>query len=224
MEFLGFILPTLMALMLACVVFWLYFSICRHISVSNKGSLLAGILITIASVLILNLLFYHFGYSIKFVIISIFAYLMLLLAAIDFKTQMLPDIITKPLIALGLLQGYMGVFTDFSSSIMGAIGGYMVLWSVNFAFRCRRGVDGMGYGDFKLLAAICAWTGIKMLPFILLVSSILGIFVALIIIKLTKSNIKAPTPFGPTLVFTGFIAILYGNNIINWYLKLLQLG
>ena len=105
----------------------------------------------------LNFLFYKFGNSIKFITISIFAYLMLLLAAIDFKTQLLPDLITKPLIALGIIQAYVGIFTDLQSSILGAITGYMILWSLNYAFRLIRGIDGMGYGDFKLLAAIGAF-------------------------------------------------------------------
>lgn len=174
------------------------------------------------SIFIINILFYKLGYGIKFFAAAVFVYAMVLLAAIDLKTQMLPDIITKPLIALGIVQGYLGIFTDLPSSILGAIAGYMVLWSVNLCFRLVRGMDGMGYGDFKLLSAIGAWTGIKMLPLTILLSSVIGIFIALAIIKHTKSTIGAPTPFGPSLVFTGFVVIMYGNDIISWYLKLLQ--
>ncbi len=182
------------------------------------------LLIAFTSGVILNVLFNKFGYSTQLLVAAVFAYLLLILAAIDFETQMLPDIITKPLIALGLLQGYFGIFTDFKSALLGAVAGYFILWSVNFVFRKIRGIDGMGYGDFKLLSAICAWTGIKMLPLIILCSSIIGIFVALIIIKLTKSNMQTPTPFGPSLVFTGFIAFIYGNDILVWYLNLLQIN
>jgi len=151
------------------------------------------------------------------VAVCIFSYLMLLLAAIDFNTQILPDIITKPLIALGLVQGYYGIFTDLQSSALGAIIGYFVFWGVNCGFKLVRGVDGMGCGDFKLLCAIGSWVGVKMLPLVILLSSVVGIFVALSIIMLTNINLRAPTPFGPTLVATGFVAILYGNDIIEWY-------
>lgn len=180
-------------------------------------------LILVPSIVIANILLYQFGYGIKLCVAGIFAYSMLLLAAVDFKTQMLPDIVTKPLIALGLLQGYFGIFTDMQSSLLGAFAGYFVLWGVNTCFRLVRGMDGMGYGDFKLLSAIGAWAGVQMLPLVILFSSIVGIFVALIILKTTKQDMQAPTPFGPSLVLTGFIAFLYGDAILKWYLNMLQI-
>lgn len=181
-------------------------------------------LILLPSIVIADILLYKFGYGLKLYVAVVFAYSMLLLAAVDFKTQMLPDIITKPLIALGLVQGYFGVFTDIQSSLLGAFAGYFVLWSVNTCFRLVRGMDGMGYGDFKLLCAIGAWAGAKMLPLVILFSSIIGIFVALIILKTTKQDIHAPTPFGPSLVLAGVIAFLYGDDILKWYLNMLQLN
>jgi leader peptidase (prepilin peptidase)/N-methyltransferase len=220
--------------LLSIVIFWLYQTIC--LSFSNKSyqsqykfSILKTekipfITMIIFSVLVANILLYEIGYQWQLFIAAIFAYAMLLLAAIDFKTQLLPDIITKPLIILGLVQGYFNVFTDFQNAALGAIAGYLILWSVNFAFRLVRGIDGMGYGDFKLLSAIGAWCGINMLPLVILASSIIGIFIALIILKLTKANMQAPTPFGPSLVITGFVAFLYGNDIIDWYIKILQMN
>ena len=219
-------------IIIGVLVFEAYNAICLYISgrsirevlaLSFKGNLLVLIIIIIFSEIVINLLFYKFSYGNRFFAAAIFAYLLLLLAAIDFKTQFLPDIVTKPLIILGIVQGYMGIFTDLQSSVLGAVLGYGLLWGVNYCFRLVRGMDGMGYGDFKLLSAICAWTGIKMLPLIVLTSSIIGIFVALVIIRLTKADIQSPTPFGPSLVLTGFIALIYGNDIIDWYLKLLQI-
>jgi leader peptidase (prepilin peptidase) / N-methyltransferase len=103
------------------------------------------------------------------------------------------------------------------SALLGAVFGYVILWGVNYLFRKVRGIDGMGCGDFKLLSAIGAWAGWQMLPLVIFLSSVAGIFVALLIIKVTGRDIKAQTPFGPTLAAAGLVAILYGNDIIRWY-------
>jgi leader peptidase (prepilin peptidase)/N-methyltransferase len=222
---------TICGAFLALPIFFLYRIIVLYLgekphdifkSLFSQGWFTPLSFIGIPSIIIANILLFEFGYSFKLFIAAIYAYSLLLLAAIDFKTQMLPDIITKPLVALGLVQGYLGIFTDIQSSLIGAFAGYFILWSVNTCFRMVRGIDGMGYGDFKLLSAIGAWTGIKMIPLTILFSSIIGIFVAIIILKTTKQDMHAPTPFGPSLVLTGFIAFLYGNDILNWYLNMLQ--
>lgn len=218
---------------MAAFIFILYRVIVLHIEdkprqeifriSSFKGWRLPFSLICPISVAVSCILLFKFGCSLKLFVAGSFVYSMILLAAVDFKTQMLPDVITKPLIVLGIVQGYFNVFTDFQSSLLGAFLGYFILWSVNFCFRKVRGMDGMGYGDFKLLSAIGAWAGAKMLPITILFSSIIGIIVAVIILKTTRQDMHAPTPFGPSLVLTGFIAFLWGNDILVWYLNMLQI-
>jgi leader peptidase (prepilin peptidase)/N-methyltransferase len=161
-----------------------------------------------------------FGITLKTLTALFFCYALIVLTYVDAKTQMLPDIITKPLIAAGIVQSYFGLFTDLRSSIMGAILGYYILWTINTAFRLLRKKDGMGYGDFKLLAAIGAWAGYTQLPFVILASSIIGIFVALALARFAKNPLSAPSPFGPSLAVAGIVSLLWGAEIIEWYLGL----
>ncbi len=188
---------------------------------NNRAEHIALICVCIMSIIMTYIVLSLFLAPIQYVSAGVFVYLLLLLAIIDFRTQLLPDIITRPLILLGIMQGYFGLFSNLYDSILGSIIGYWLLWGLNFAYRRIRGTDGMGYGDFKLLAAIGAWVGYKMLPLVILISSNIGILFALLMIKLTKSNFKTPTPFGPALVFAGIISLLYGHNIIDWYMELL---
>jgi leader peptidase (prepilin peptidase)/N-methyltransferase len=212
-------------LSMAC--FFAYMAICQYINTGKLKSNWSVLQLTnnrtalcvvfVISIVVINILFYKYSYSLKLIALCVFLYLMLLLAAIDCKTQILPDIITKPLIFLGVLQGFLGILTNLQSAVLGAILGYLVFWLINSCFKLARGIDGMGQGDFKLLCAIGAWAGFQMLPLVILLSSVLGVFVALCIIKFTKISAKTPTPFGPTLVFAGSVAILYGNDIMLWY-------
>lgn len=188
----------------------------------NVGMLPLFLMFASFSIIITSILFLKFAGGVAFISSLFFALPLLVLTVIDFKTQILPDVITKPLIILGLLQAVFGIHTDIIQSALGAFAGYWILWLVNFTFRRLRGIDGMGYGDFKLLSAIGAWGGIQIIPITIIMSSTLGVFVALIIIKMSRSQFDAPTPFGPSLAFTGFIAFLYGNDIINWYISLLS--
>jgi leader peptidase (prepilin peptidase) / N-methyltransferase len=140
------------------------------------------------------------------------------LTFIDADTTLLPDDITLPLLWLGLLVNIGGMFVDISSATLGAIGGYLVLWSVYWAFKLLTGKEGMGYGDFKLLAAIGAWLGWQMLPLVILLSAAVGTVVGIAGIVLKGRDKGAKLPFGPYLAAAGFIALLWGRQLNAWYL------
>jgi len=146
---------------------------------------------------------------------------MIALTFIDFDKQLLPDDITLPLLWAGLLFNAFGVFTDLKSAVLGAAAGYMSLWAVYWAFKLATGKEGMGFGDFKLLAAIGAWTGWIMLPLTILLSSFVGAVVGLALIVLTKHGRDVPIPFGPYLAAAGIIALLWGKPLTQSYLRLL---
>ncbi|MGH7926372.1 MAG: prepilin peptidase [Candidatus Binatia bacterium] len=139
------------------------------------------------------------------------------LAVIDLRTQLLPDAMTLPFVWLGLLMNVAGLFTDLQSAVLGAVFGYLSLWLVYQAFKLLTGREGMGHGDFKLLALLGAWMGWQMLPLIILLSSVTGavIGIALILMKGRDKNI--PIPFGPYLAIAGWIALLWGDVIIDLY-------
>jgi leader peptidase (prepilin peptidase)/N-methyltransferase len=143
------------------------------------------------------------------------------LTFIDLDTQLLPDSITLPLIWAGLLLNLLGGFTDLQSAVVGAIAGYLVLWSVYWAFKLATGKEGMGYGDFKLLAALGAFLGWQMLPVIILLSSLVGAVVGIALIVLRSHGRDVPIPFGPYLAAAGVIALFFGPTINRTYLGLM---
>ena len=140
---------------------------------------------------------------------------------IDFDTQFLPDAITLPLLWLGLLINIPGTFVDLQSAVIGAAAGYLSLWSVFWLFKFATGKEGMGYGDFKLLAAIGAWTGWKMLPLVILASSVIGAAVGISLIVLARHGREVPIPFGPYLAGAGAVALFWGPQLTREYLKLI---
>lgn len=140
------------------------------------------------------------------------------LAFIDADTTLLPDDITLPLLWAGLLVNAFGAFVDLKSAVFGAIGGYLVLWSVFWMFKLLTGKDGMGYGDFKLLAALGAWLGWQMLPVVILLSAAVGALVGIVGILLFGREKGAKLPFGPYLAAAGFIALMWGRVLNDWYL------
>jgi len=146
------------------------------------------------------------------------------LSAIDIERQLLPDVITLPLLWLGLLLSLFNFFTDSTSSILGAIAGYLSLWLVYQLFRVATGKQGMGHGDFKLLGLFGAWLGWQMLPLIVLLSSLVGAVVGILMIVLCKHDRTIPIPFGPYLAAAGWIAMLWGDEINAQYLTLTGLG
>jgi len=144
---------------------------------------------------------------------------MLALAMIDLDTQFLPDDLTLPLLWAGLLFNLTGTFTPLADAVIGAAAGYLVLWLVYWGYRWVTGKEGMGYGDFKLLAALGAWLGWTMLPFIVLLSSALGAVVGVMMILLRDHQRDKPIPFGPFLALAGLIALLYGQDVMDLWLS-----
>ena len=142
------------------------------------------------------------------------------MSMIDFDHQLLPDSMTLPLMWIGLLAALVPVFADIRSAVLGAALGYMVLWSIFQLFKLITGKEGMGYGDFKLLAALGALLGWQALPVIILLSSLVGAIVGLTIIAITRRDKNIPIPFGPYLAAAGWLAMLWGDDLSNWYYTL----
>jgi leader peptidase (prepilin peptidase) / N-methyltransferase len=150
----------------------------------------------------------------------VFVWAMIALAFVDLDTFYLPDNITLPLLWLGLIFNLFGVFTDLPSAVSGAVGGYLALWSVYWLYKLATGKEGMGYGDFKLLAAIGAWLGWTMLPLVILLSSFVGAAIGIALIMAARQGRDVPIPFGPYLAVAGVIALLHGAAINKQYLAL----
>ncbi len=163
---------------------------------------------------------WRYGWSAAMLGALIFAWAMIALAFIDFDTFYLPDSITLPLLWAGLLFNLGGTFTDIRSAVIGAAAGYLALWAVFWAFKLATGKEGMGYGDFKLLAAIGAWLGWKMLPLVILLSSFVGAAVGIALIVFARHGRNVPIPFGPYLVVAGLIALFWGEPLTRQYLNL----
>jgi leader peptidase (prepilin peptidase)/N-methyltransferase len=161
---------------------------------------------------------WRFGWGPALAGALVFAWALIAAAAIDIDTQLLPDRITLPLLWLGLLVNVFGVFVDLRSAVLGAAGGYLLLWSVYWAFKLLAGKEGMGFGDFKLLAALGAWTGWQTLPLILLVSAGAGAVIGLLAIRLSGKGRDTRIPFGPYLAAGGLVALLWGREAVVAYL------
>jgi leader peptidase (prepilin peptidase)/N-methyltransferase len=141
---------------------------------------------------------------------------LIVLTAIDLDHQLLPDSLTLPLLWVGLLINMTGTFTSLESALLGAVFGYLSLWSVYWLFKIITGKEGMGYGDFKLLAALGAWFGLAALPTIVLLSSLVGATLGLTLILTGQQNRETPMPFGPFLAGAGLIHLLYPNALLGW--------
>ena len=162
----------------------------------------------------------HFGFGWSALGAILFIWSMIALTFIDFDTKYLPDTITLPLLWCGLLFNLSGTYTDLPSAVIGTMAGYLSLWSVYWAFKLVTGKEGMGYGDFKLLAALGAWQGWQMLPLIILLSSFVGAIVGILLIVLTKRGRDIPIPFGPYLATAGLLALFWGKELTAYYLRL----
>jgi leader peptidase (prepilin peptidase)/N-methyltransferase len=167
---------------------------------------------------LIGLVSWKFGYSGLTVMAWIFTFALIALTFIDFDTQLLPDDITLPLLWLGLLFNLDTGFTDIKSALIGAMAGYLILWSIYWLFKLVTGKEGMGYGDFKLLAAIGAWFGWQLLPAVILLSSVLGAGIGIALIVFTKRGRETPMPFGPFLAIGGIAALFFGQQLAGFYL------
>jgi len=195
----------------------------KQVKERNKDFFISYIILDAVTICFTVFFILHYGVTIKAFAGLVFCYCLIVLTFIDAKTQYLPDIITKPLIILGLIQGYFEIFTTLKEAALGAIIGYWSLWIINTTFKIIRKKDGMGQGDFKLLSALGAWVGYQYLPFIIFSSSFLGIFVALGLAKFADNKLSAPSPFGPSLAIAGVISLIWGADIIKWYFSLMQM-
>lgn len=175
-------------------------------------------LIELGCMLISLTVAWHFGFSWQTAAALLLSWSLLALTMIDFDKQLLPDMLTLPVLWLGLLVNLSQQFTDIHSAIWGAVVGYLVLWSIYQAYRLLTGREGMGYGDFKLAAMLGAWLGWQMLPLVLLLSSFVGAVVGISLMLLQKSGRHTAIPFGPYLAVAGWIALLWGAELMTWYL------
>ncbi|MBB3169090.1 prepilin peptidase [Simiduia aestuariiviva] len=161
---------------------------------------------------------WHLGASLEMLVMLPFTWALITLTMIDADTMLLPDDITLPLLWAGLIINSFGWITDFQSAFWGAVLGYGVLWSVFWLFKLVTGKEGMGYGDFKLLAALGAWLGWQALPLVILLSSLVGAVIGISMIMLRGQDKQIPIPFGPYLAIAGWIAMMWGDQITAYYL------
>jgi len=162
-----------------------------------------------------------FGVTIQTLTAFFFTWTLIALTLIDLKKLLLPYDITLPLLWSGILLSFFNVYTDLTSSVIGAIAGYMILWSIYQLFKLLTKKEGMGFGDFKLLAALGAWAGYDYLPQIILVSSVVGSIIGISMLVTGKTKQQQPIPFGPYLAVAGWIALLWGETINATYLSFL---
>lgn len=161
---------------------------------------------------------YVFGPTLQGLAACLLTWALISLAMIDFDTQLLPDNITLPLLWFGLVINFFGVFVPFPSAFLGAVFGYMTLWTVYQLFKLATGKEGMGFGDFKMLAMMGAWLGAASLPLIIVLSSFAGAVIGGALILAGRDR-SVPLKFGPFLAIAGFIALIWGNDLINLYLR-----
>jgi leader peptidase (prepilin peptidase)/N-methyltransferase len=165
---------------------------------------------------------WHFGSGLAGLGAMVFVWFLVAMTFIDADTQLLPDDLTLPLLWGGLLLNIFSTFTSLESAVIGAAAGYLSLWAVYWLFKLATGKEGMGYGDFKLLAALGAWMGWSMLPLIILLSSAVGAIIGISMIALGKLGKGKPIPFGPYLAIAGLIALVWGKILTNQYLGMIS--
>ena len=162
---------------------------------------------------------YQFGATWQTAALLVFTYFLVALTLIDMDEYLLPDSLTLPLVWIALIANSFGLFTSLESAVYGAIAGYLSLWSIYWIFKLLTGKEGMGYGDFKLLAAIGALLGWQALPVVILLSSVVGAVVGILGIMIMGRDKNIPIPFGPYLAAAGFIAALWGNELTAAYFQ-----
>lgn len=163
---------------------------------------------------------FHFGFGLQGLLALAFVWTLIALTFIDADTTLLPDSLTIPLLWLGLLANTVNTFASLQDAVLGAVAGYLILWSIYWVFRLLTGKEGMGHGDFKLLAALGAWFGWRMLLPIVLLSSVVGAIVGIVLMILARRGKDIPIPFGPYLAGAGLIALFLGRDLAVRFLPL----
>jgi leader peptidase (prepilin peptidase)/N-methyltransferase len=177
-------------------------------------------LVELLSALLTTAVIWHFGLTAAGISATFLVWALITLTFIDLDHHLLPDSITLPVMWLGLLLNTASVYTDPVSAIFGAIFGYLSLWSVFHLFRLLTGKEGMGYGDFKLLAVLGAWLGWQLLPQIVVIASFAGAAIGIVMLTLRAQERETPIPFGPYLAIAGVIALFWGDLINHWYMQI----
>ncbi len=167
---------------------------------------------------------WHFGATPQAALGLVLLWSLVCLTMIDVDHHLLPDSITLPLLWLGIIVNLFGTYATLEASVIGAIAGYLSLWSVYWLFKLLTGKEGMGYGDFKLLAALGAWLGWQYLPLVIILSSLVGAVLGIAGILILGREKSKPIPFGPYLAIAGFIAFIWGEPLLNYYLQFMQVG
>ena len=180
-------------------------------------------LVELFSALTTAFIIFQFGLSLMAAYCLIFTWVLITLTGIDFREQLLPDQITLPLLWLGLVANLSGTFVPLNEAVIGALAGYLSLWSVFWLFKLVTGKEGMGYGDFKLLAALGAWMGWQMLPLIIILSTFVGALVGVVGLLMRTRERQVPMAFGPFLAMAGWIALIWGDKILGSYLSVFGL-
>ncbi|QIE85722.1 A24 family peptidase [Pseudomonas nitroreducens] len=176
-------------------------------------------LVELACGLLSAFIAWHYGFGWQAVAMLLLTWGLLAMSMIDVDHQLLPDALVLPLLWLGLIVNYFGLFTSLGDALWGAVFGYLSLWSVYWLFKLVTGKEGMGYGDFKLLAMLGAWGGWQVLPLTILLSSLVGAVLGVIMLRLRNAETSTPIPFGPYLAIAGWIAVLWGDQITATYLQ-----
>ncbi len=178
-------------------------------------------LVEVASALLSGVVAWHFGASAAGLLALPLTWCLLALSLIDGEHQVLPDVLVLPMLWLGLIANAFDTYVPLADAVWGAVAGYLSLWTVYWAFKLVTGKEGMGHGDFKLLALIGAWGGWQVLPVTLVLSSLVGALVGLCLLRLRGRELGTAIPFGPYLAIAGWIALLWGDEMYASYLQLL---
>ena len=160
---------------------------------------------------------WHFGFNLQTLFAVLLTWALICLSIIDLEHSLLPDDITLPFLWLGLVCNIFGIFTDINSSLIGAMLGYSGLWIIFMSFKTITGKEGMGYGDFKLLSLLGAWFGWQYLPLVILLSSIAASLIGIVMIIFRDREKSAPFPFGPYLAITGWVTLIWGEELVGIY-------
>lgn len=190
----------------------------------NKAISVRYPIVELASGILAATVAWYYGFGTQALLAALLSWALISLSFIDLDTGYLPDSITVPGLWLGLASNFFGTFASLEASVLGAMGGYLTLWTVYHAFKLATGKEGMGYGDFKLLAMLGAWMGWQLLPVVIILSSIMGSLVGITVVLSRGKDRDTRIPFGPYLACAGWIALLWGRDISDLYLHSTGVG